>query len=70
MSPITFEVPDELAQRLRLLTDRLPRILELGLRELTASGQPGFVGAAEVLEFLAGLPSPRGRARMGRLSIP
>ena len=59
MSPITLEVPDDLAQRLRPLTDRLPHILELGLRELTASGQPGFVGAAEILEFLAGLPSPQ-----------
>jgi hypothetical protein len=59
MSPITLEVPDDLAQRLRPLTHRLPHILELGLRELSASGQPGFVGAAEVLEFLAGLPTPQ-----------
>ncbi len=58
MSPILLEVPDELAQRLRPLADRLPRILELGLREMNASAQPGFTGAAEVLEFLAGLPTP------------
>jgi hypothetical protein len=38
--------------------DRLPRILELGLRELNASAQAGFSGASEVLEFLAGLPAP------------
>ena len=36
----------------------MPRILELGLRELNASGQGGFDGAAEVLELLAALPGP------------
>jgi len=59
MSPITLEVPDELAQRLSPFKERLPRILELGLRELNATTQTGFVGAAEVLEFLAGLPTPQ-----------
>jgi hypothetical protein len=58
MSPITLEIPDELAQQLSPLADRLPHILELGLREFNAAAQPGFPGAAEVLEFLAGLPSP------------
>ena len=58
MLPITLEVPDELAQRLRPVADRLPRILELGLREYAASGEAGFQGAAEVLEFLANLPTP------------
>jgi hypothetical protein len=58
MVPITVEVLDELAARLRPLSDRLPEILERGLREMNASSQPGFAGAAEVLEFLAGLPAP------------
>jgi hypothetical protein len=58
MSPITLELPDELARRLQPMADQLPEILELGLRELNAAGQPGFQGAAELLEFLAGLPSP------------
>lgn len=58
MSPITLELPDDLAQRLRPVTAYLPAILEMGLRELNASTQPGFQGAAEVLEFLAGLPTP------------
>jgi len=49
MSAITLKVPDELAERLRHQQRRLPEILELGLRELNA----------EVLEFLAGLPSPK-----------
>ena len=58
MSAITLELPDDLAERLRSLTDRLPRILELGLRQLDASSPEEFAGASNVLEFLAGLPSP------------
>ena len=58
MSAITLKLPDELAERLRNHEGRLPEILELGLRELNAGGQSGFEGAAEVLEFLAGLPGP------------
>ena len=50
-------IPDELALRLSPLQDQLPQILELGLREWNAIGQPGFSGLAEVLEFLANLPS-------------
>ena len=58
MSHITLHVPEELAERLRSQQERLPEILELGLRELNAATQNGFEGATEVLEFLAGLPSP------------
>lgn len=58
MSAITLTVPDELAERLRNREDRLPQILELGLRELDAEALGRFEGAAEVLEFLAGLPTP------------
>jgi hypothetical protein len=58
METVTLTIPDELARRLEPLADRLPHILELGLRELNAAGQPGFQGAADVLEFLAGLPDP------------
>ena len=58
MPPIILEIPDELAQRLRPLEDRLPRILELGLRELSASARPGFPGASALMEFLATLPTP------------
>ena len=57
LSSITFDIPDALAVRLRPLENQLPRILELGLRELNAVTQPGFKGAAEVLEFLATLPT-------------
>ncbi|NET55865.1 MAG: restriction endonuclease subunit S [Symploca sp. SIO2E6] len=55
---IRVEVPDELALRLSPLQDQLPQILELGLREWNADAQAGFSGLAEVLEFLANLPSP------------
>jgi len=58
MSPITVELPDELAQRLQGLGNDLPKILELGLREWNAASQPGYDGAAAVLEFLASLPTP------------
>jgi len=55
---IRVEVPDELALRLSPLQEQLPQILELGLREWNADAQVGFSGLAEVLEFLANLPSP------------
>ena len=58
MSANTLELPDELAQRLRTRERRLPKILELGLREPNAEAQARFEGAAEMLEFLAGLPGP------------
>jgi len=35
-SPITIQVPDELAGRLRERAGDLPRLLELGLREMDA----------------------------------
>lgn len=41
-----------------LLQDQLPQILELGLRKWYADAQVGFFGLAEILEFLANLPSP------------
>ena len=58
MSAITLNLPDDLADRLRSHVDRLPEILEFGLRELNAEALGGFQGAAEVLETLAGLPAP------------
>lgn len=57
-SPITIQVPDELAGRLRERAGDLPRLLELGLREMDARTQLQFDGAADVLEFLTGLPTP------------
>lgn len=58
LSSVNLKIPEDLATRLLPLENQLPRILELGLRELNAINQPGFKGAAEVLEFLASLPPP------------
>lgn len=58
MTTLTVELPRDLAQRLGPLSDRLPDILEMGLRQWQAAGQPGFQGTAEILELLATLPSP------------
>ena len=58
MASITLSLPDDLASRIRAQEQQLPRILELGLRELNAGGQSGFDGAADVLELLAALPTP------------
>jgi hypothetical protein len=55
---VTLDIPEELATRLSLLEEMLPQILELGLREFSALSQEGFAGTAEVLEFLAQLPTP------------
>jgi hypothetical protein len=57
MASITVSLPDDLASQIRAQEQQLPRILELGLRELNASGQSGFDGAADVLELLAALPT-------------
>jgi hypothetical protein len=58
VSAITLNnIPDDLADRLRAQQDRLPEILELGLREWSAT-PPAFQWSAEVLEFLASLPAP------------
>lgn len=58
MASITLSLPDDLASQIRAQEQQLPKILELGLRELNAGGQSGFDGAADVLELLAALPTP------------
>ena len=64
---ITLDIPNELATRLEPLTNQLPRILELGLRELNADAQLGFEGTAEALEILALRPSEALQARLDAL---
>jgi hypothetical protein len=53
---LTLSIPDELANRLRPVEDRLPEILELGLREWLA-GPTGYAGVSDLIEALARLPS-------------
>jgi hypothetical protein len=55
---ITLTMPEELVTRLRPIEDRLPQILELGMRELNARQGAEFAGLANVLEALASLPTP------------
>lgn len=54
MVQMTIAVPDNLAERLMSARDRLPEILELGLRQLTT-----IQGYSEVIEFLASSPTPQ-----------
>jgi hypothetical protein len=58
MASITLSIPDDLVAQIRAHEQDLPRILELGLREINASGESHFDGAADILEMLAALPSP------------
>ncbi len=55
---LTLDLSDDLAARLEPHREDLPKILELGLREVSATEQTGFAGITEVLETLAGLPTP------------
>jgi hypothetical protein len=58
LASVKFKIPQDLATRLVPLENQLPTILELGLRELSAVKQRGYKGTAEILEFLASLPTP------------
>lgn len=55
---ITLDISEELVSQLSSLEDKVSQILELGLREFNATSETGFAGLAEVLEFLASLPTP------------
>jgi hypothetical protein len=55
---LTVDVPEALVADLQTRREDLPRILSLGLRELDAGKATGFSGLADVIEFLASLPSP------------
>jgi hypothetical protein len=55
---VIFDLPDEVVTQIQPFHDKLPQILELGLREFNASAQSGFSGMSEVVEFLASLPTP------------
>ncbi len=57
MTQITLNLPDDLISRLSSVKEQIPHIIELGLRELNATSQIGFKGSAEILEFLASLPT-------------
>ena len=56
---VKVEIPEELAVRLLPIKDRLPEIIELGVRELNALNQSGYSGAGEVLEFWQSFRNPK-----------
>ena len=55
MVEMTIQIPPKLASRLQSLQDRLVEIIELGLQAITPA-QYGLY--SEVIEFLAGGPTP------------
>ena len=55
---IMDDIAEELITELGSSQQHLSQALELGLQELKARPQEGFSGFAEVLEFLANLPTP------------
>jgi hypothetical protein len=59
MMQLTFDVPDAVAARVSVVPQSLSHILMLGLRELDAESLIEFQGVADVLEFLASLPTPQ-----------
>ncbi len=58
LSSVQINIPYELAARLGQMEFQIPKIIELGLRELSAAGQVGYKGCADIFEFLADLPEP------------
>lgn len=62
---LILQIPDDLAAELRPRKERLPRILSRSLRELDAEGAAGFSGLADLMEFLASLPTPEQIIRHG-----
>src|SRR5690242_18664978 len=55
---VTLTIADDLANQLRPYEAQLSEILELGIRELRARGEVGYIGLRDVMEKLAALPAP------------
>ena len=55
---ITVSIPEELALRLQPVEQKLPQILELGIRAWNMQGELVFADLNDVLEALASLPTP------------
>ncbi len=55
---ITVTIPEELALQLQPVEQKLPQILELGMRAWNMRGEPVFGELSDVLETLASLPTP------------
>jgi hypothetical protein len=55
---ITIQVPDTLGQQLQRFQDRLPEVLERGLREVMAERADAFEDESAILALLANQLSP------------
>ncbi len=55
---LTIQVPDSLSKDLQHLEDRLPEILERGLRELLAEAPETIQDERTIIEVLTSRPSP------------
>jgi hypothetical protein len=55
---ITIRVPDELGRRLERFQDRLPELLERGLREVLAETEAGLGDEKAIIAVLASRPTP------------
>jgi hypothetical protein len=55
---LTIDLPENLALSLQSNRQNLSQIFEVGLREFKASSSIGYKNVADVLEFLASLPTP------------
>jgi hypothetical protein len=55
---ITIQVPDTLGQQLKRFRDRLPEVLERGLREVMAERVAAFEDESAILALLASQPAP------------
>ena len=58
MMEITVQIPDALGQELQCFKDRLPEVIERGLRELLVESQAGFQDENRVMELLVSQPTP------------
>ncbi len=58
MIELTIKVPDQLGKQLQRMHDRLPEILELGLRELQAEQSDRFKDLNAIMDLIASQPAP------------
>jgi len=55
---ITIQVPDELGRQLERYRDRIPELLERGLRDVEETDTAGGSASADIITVLAGQPTP------------
>jgi hypothetical protein len=53
---LTIEVPDTLGQQLQAMRDRLPEILERGMRDVLAEQATSYQDEADIIEILVSQP--------------